>query len=144
MLALPLVLGVLLGAAKWKQLHPTATQFDLTERAHMRKAKIVNLVYKGNYISIPVDEFKATLDEFYLMDKSSSRAFLSSSQIPATQTTIVIRKDKDKSMPLAEIDLDAPVSYLTFTQNGTGPVVPLHPVTVRRLRELIAKYASSN
>lgn len=137
MLALPLVLGVLLGAAKWKQMHPTATQSDLAERAHLREAKVVNLVYKGNYIPIPVDEFKATLDEFYLMDKFPS---YSSPQIPATQTTIVVRKDKDKSQPLAEISLDVPASYLAVKPNGFGSAAPLHPITERRLRDFVTLY----
>ena len=137
LLALPLVLGALLGGAKWKQMHPTATKLDLQERAHLRGAKIVNLVYKGNYISIPVNEFKTTLDDFYLMN-----GFLnySSSRIPATQTMMIVRRDKDQSQPLAEIDLDVPASYMALKQNRTGSAVALHPITERRLRELVAKH----
>ncbi len=142
LLLLPLALGALLGGVKWKQLHPTPTFTDLQERARLSKAKIVNLVYKGNYIPIPIDEFKATLNDFYLMDKNSSNYF-SSFSASTTQTTIVVRKDEYQSLRLAEIELNYPASYLVLKKNGMGSAVPLHPVTVRRLNELVANHTSA-
>lgn len=46
--SLPLLLGALLGGAKWKQMHPTPTKLDLQARAHSREARIVELVEAVN------------------------------------------------------------------------------------------------
>ena len=55
---LPLLLGVLLGGIKWKQLHPTPTQFDLQERAHLIKARRVELRLNGAKLLCPLMNLK--------------------------------------------------------------------------------------
>lgn len=149
MLALPLVLGALLGAAKWKQLHPTATPFDLQERRVLRQAKIVNVMIRGKTFSVPTAEFKAILNDFYLLDFNAIDPSVVADPIiiPFSQTKIVVRKDKSSSLPLAEIGLNSPSRYLCKREEHAGDVkyaATLHPTTERRLHELVTKYSPVN
>lgn len=146
MLALPLVLGVLLGAAKWKQLHPTATQRDLVERAHMREAKMVELVNGRKSVLLPVDEFKATLNDFYLLKKDRGTDALGtfSGPVPIPRGyAIRVLKSQREPHYLAQIHLSSPAYYTGTYLHKSGVeerTAKLHPVTERRLRELVAKY----
>lgn len=153
LLALPLVLGVLLSAAKWKQMHPTATQRDLAERAHMREATIVDVVVGGRSLSLPVDAFKASLDDFYLLGASQSStlpigviprsAFVPPPTFIERQYTIRVRKNRRESPYLAEIYLSPNSSYVGKYLTKTGieqHEARLHPATERRLREFLALY----
>lgn len=138
LLALPLLLGALIGGAKWKQLHPTATQRDLAERAHLRKAVLVNMSVDGKYVPIPLDEWKQILDDFYLM---KSRDLNGTSWKKAT---IIARLDKDKSAPLGTVEISLDTHYSGYYSATTmSHSVALHPATERRLRELVAKYQSA-
>ncbi len=143
---LPLLLGALLGGVKWKQLHPTPTQFDLQERAHLREAKIVELVNGGKSVSIPIDEFKATLDEFYLLKRGREAdelgTFSGSVPIPRGYA-IRLRKSYREPHYLAQIHLSSPAYYTGTYLHKSGieeRAAKLHPVTERRLREFIALY----
>ena len=149
---LPLLVGALLGGVKWKQLHPTPTQLDLQERARLMKAKRVELRMDGHTVVLPVDEFKATLKDFYLVElKPTHEIMLMGSRyrvITAPIVSLSIVKYPNPCMSLAEIELANPNFYMGHkTKNGCGDqlnstqiVKSLHPVTLRRLNELIAKH----
>ena len=151
LLALPLVLGALLGAAKWKQMHPMPTQRDLTERAHLREAKIVELIDGAKSYPILIDAFKKSLNDFYLIDLEtpsnfSTGGFTGYVSIPRGDK-IRVQKIRNQSPYLAEIYLSAsafPSSYTGKYLRKKGIIEErnfrLHPVTERRLRELIANY----
>ena len=148
LLALPLVLGALLGGAKWKQLHPTPTQFDLQERAHLREAKIVELVHGSQVLSLPVDAFKERLNDFYLLGPVTQSNLPTGASGPVfipRRYTIRVRKGKgrDEYPYLAEIYLSDASSYIGKYPHKAGfeqHEARLHPLTERRLRDLIALY----
>ncbi len=150
LLLIPLILVALLGGVQWKRLHPTPTSMDLWHRAQLREATSVEVDVDGRKISLPVSEFKATLNDFFLLDFSNANStpFPGAVQIPWSHVTITAWKDRRFHVPLAELRMDAPTSYLTnYPQKGRNGEVALiqmmaslHPVTQRRLRELIAKH----
>lgn len=153
LLALPLVLGALLGAAKWKQLHPAPTQFDLQERAFLRNSKIVRVTVEGKGVELPSAEFKATLDDFYLTDAGDDLMLAlakSSARKRQNEPAIDIKvayEINNESAPFAGIRLDS-ISFYNANRVTRGRtsqqqktvVALIHPVTERRLRELVAKY----
>ena len=154
LLVLPLLLGALLGGAKWKQMHPTPTRFDLQERAFLREAKFVDVNVEGKKIDLPSDEFKATLDDFYLIDLGDNWPSAMRKPNRRIGPNVVIRVCEERNnewSPFAEIRLGGGVSYAAghaelpnAPERRGGLIMALiHPITEQRLRELIAKYRSA-
>ena len=149
LLAAPLLLGATLGGVKWKQMHPTPTQRDLQERVHLLGSKKVILIINNQRILLPKAEFDATLTKLYLLDIEefdAKRPAQSLSMLrvkPFSKTKIIVSQGRYKPPPLAEIGLDATIPYITRYNLHSGALIEvtaLHPVTVRRLRELIARH----
>lgn len=142
MLALPLVLGVLLGAAKWKQLHPTPTPLDLQERALLRKAVKVEIWNPTHRGQVPIDEFKKALDDFYLIEDDASRAPFNPTGTPPDQIAFaVMLKSSDNTSKAVAMIAVSPLGYYD-TIRDFGSQRPrfarsLHPVTQRRFKKLI-------
>ena len=134
LLTLPVLLGVASTFAQQKQpLKPTAR--DLQQRAHLSKAVIVNMAVDGKYISIPSAEWKQALEDFYLVDPKGTIG-------PKPKKAIIVaRLDKSESWPLCYIEVGLEQSYSGYNSRNLGASwVALHPVTERRLRELVAKH----
>ena len=151
---LPLVLGALVGGAKWKQMHPAPTQFDLQERVRLMKAKRVELYVNGGKTSLPIGEFKVALNEFFLIELKNTDQLvrvgstLKVLQVPASSIVIIVAEHPNEPMPLGQIQLSDPTFYLgsKVQRDPAGHIAlsqttgSLHLVTDRRLRELIAKH----
>ncbi len=140
LLMLPLLLGAVIGVAKWKQLHPTPTKLDLQERALLSKAakvEIWNPTYAGQ---IPVEEFKETLNEFYLIENDVSDV------TPPDQIVfmVMLHPSDHVSKSVAMIGVSPIGYYVLRDTNSQRPlsVRSLHPVTRRRLEKLIEENIS--
>ena len=142
LLLIPLVLGALIGGAKWKQLHPTPTQFDLQERALLSKAAKVGIWNPTHRGQVPVDEFKETLDEFYLIEDDGSDV------TPPDQIVfmVMLHSSDDASKSVAMIGVSPLGYYVLRDTDSQRPlsVRSLHPVTRRRLEKLIEENISIN
>ena len=150
LLLFPLLLGAIIGGVKWKQMHPTPTQFDLQERAFLSKAKFVDVHVEGKKVNIASDEFKDALDNFYLIDLGNDWPSLLSNPRQSAGPDVVIRacdeRDNEWS-PFAEIHLGSGIPYgASYNERPNAPqrkgpiFAKLHPVTERRFRELVAKH----
>ena len=151
LLLLPLALGTSLGGVKWKQLHPTPTQLDLQERNFLRKAKFLDVYVGGQKIKLSPNEFKTTLDDFYLIDLGDKWPSAMRRPNRSVGPNVLIRacdeRDNEWS-PFAEIRLNSGISYAAgHRERPNAPerrvgliMASVHPVTLRRLNELIAKH----
>ncbi len=137
MLALPLVLGVLLGAAKWKQMHPTETQLDLQERAILQSATVATAHGNGYTVSIPINEFKATINDFYFLDNNPD-------SMPGGYVPILTieKVDGESRTVIGKFEIGRDTPYASYkSANSKSPFRQgIHPVTSRRLKVLMLKY----
>lgn len=143
MLALPLVLSVLLGAAKWKQMHPTATMIDLQERALLRERGLTIIVFDRDYNGyrgeIPLDEFRKVLDDFYLLDDEISDEKINNPMLPG-QIGLEVRLKPDGDAGASRVRIGvSPSGYYLQNFNSQRPQFShsLHPTTQHRLKELM-------
>ena len=143
---LPLLLGALLAGVKWKQMHPTPTQLDLQERAHLRKAtrvEIWNPTYRGQ---VPINEFKEALNEFYLLKGDNTK--LKNATIPAQQSIFIIKGGdsvgKEELAMIGVSPLGYYISFGNFDSHRTRIDRSLRPATQRRFKKLIEENMSTN
>ena len=151
LLALPLLLGALLGGAKWKQMHPTLTQRDLQERAYLEKAVKVEILGTTRRGEIPIGEFKKALDDFYLLDANANPVRAASTASKAPRFMLMPLKEvvggrRGELYTMAMIGVASPGTYFSWDGYILGQTLArysLHPVTQRRLEELVARYRSA-
>ena len=137
-LALAITMSAGVVAARWRQLHPPPTSRDLAERARLRGAETVSLSVDGRYAQIPVEEFKATLDDFYFFEGAPAAS------IPPWKARIMLTiwKNGYESPPLAEFRIGPRSTYVSFP-HGAQEFKSLHPTTEKRVKALVDKYAEA-
>ncbi len=139
--ALPLVLGALIFAVKWRVEHPTATKEDLEVRALLAQSggfEVSHVIWAGKRLNefkrkLSKSEFQPFINCFYL----SPRTYGPSSMAMGKQGIITIARDDRVATIVASINLDKRVGELLITRSARTKMRSIHGITTKRWMELL-------